>query len=54
MLQARLNRDVLEIWVKGEEVCQKASLLKYDPYCDRVGSLLLQGINPAFARPSKR
>lgn len=27
MLQARLNRDVLEMWVKGEEVCQEASVL---------------------------
>lgn len=41
MLQARLNRDVLEMWVKGEEVCQEASVLKYNPYCDRAGSLLL-------------
>lgn len=49
MLQARLNRDVLEMWVKGEEVCQKAPMLKCDPYCSRVGGLLLQGINPVFA-----
>lgn len=54
MLQARLNRDVLEMWMKEEEVCQKASVLKYDPYSDRVGGLLLRGINPDFARLSKR
>lgn len=53
MLQASLSRDVLEMWVKGEEVCQKASGLKCDPYHGRVGDLLLQGIKPAFAETQK-
>lgn len=53
MLLARWSGDVLEVWVKGEEVCQKASGLKCDPYWDRVGDLLLQGIKPAFAEAQK-
>lgn len=49
MLQARLSEDVLETWMKGETVCQKASGLK----CDRVDDLLLQGIKPTFAGAQK-
>jgi len=44
---------VLEMQVKGEEVCQKTSGLKSDPYFDRAGDLLLQGIKPAFAEAQK-
>lgn len=53
MLQASLSMDVLEVWVKEEEVCQKVSGLKCDPYCDRVGDLTLQGIKPVFAEAQK-
>lgn len=45
--------DMLEMEVKGEEVCQKASGLKRDPHLDRVGDLLLQGAKPAFSEAQK-
>lgn len=41
MLQATLNGDVLDMLEKEEEVCETASRLRCDPYCDRVGDLLL-------------
>lgn len=44
---------MLEMEVKGEEVCQKASGLKRDPHLDRVGDLLLQGAKPAFSEAQK-
>lgn len=53
MLWAILSGDVLETWVKEEEVCQKAFGLKCDAYCDRVGDLILQGIKSAFVEAQK-
>lgn len=48
--------DVLEgvkVWVKEQEACQTVSGLKCDPYCDRVGDLILQGIKPVVAEAQK-